>query len=475
MPKRHLFDDEEWAQSESSLIPDPGPLPTLLTPFPSAPTIPEETLYFLLHAYFISGSLTTDIRPDLKAYKRNLKFTNPYNVGDFETQVQYEAFNASTEDFWHIPLFSMGGPDNNGMFVRVSVCHKSPQVLFISCRPLMLDGIEELVRKGMFDATLKFVGLKSTKESDEKSTDNIIDIVHNLHRTDIEPSTGMSSGYHEMVNMREYTVMYENEQDKVLRRYGIRLPRDYLSTERSTMSNKLVEFISDNSHIFTKVVYTGFSLGAGTSLACASSVHDKLSAKGISKSSVCVQLAGTTVGTTEFAARVKSQGIHTYYVALENSDLAGIDRYDPVSYMPFNLPDRVHIADWFIVLDFTQHTIVASEYNKDNVHGKIGSSPLSKLVASYLTGQNWGGGYLGFMKTHLAGEGMIARVIMKEITDRGRMSKWLSLVPCEFYTLSGTAAKCRVCPQKQCDISVKRSTDQSGHARDVTTCTKKRS
>lgn len=327
------------------------------------------------------------------------------------------------------------------MLVRLSVCHSQPSVLWVSARPLFLESIEKLVTKAPFTSAQRFLRGKASAAQRGSTVDNIVDLIFNLRQTELHEATGMSKGYYKLVNQRTYMCTIENVKEVTLedehkRSTTISLPGDYGTVMERTMSDAIAGVI-ENNNVFKQMVFTGFSLGSGTMLASAYSIAARLQAKRLKIH--CIQLAGTTVGNAEFAQRCKDMDILTTYIALENSANSGMDVYDPVTYMPYNQPERVHVADKYYVLDFNNHTVEPSSYSPKSFG--VGFMPFVNLALGYLTKWNLGAGYTGFMKTHLAGEGMISRMLLLLVIKRDEYLKWVKKGPCAHVAASACSVK----------------------------------
>lgn len=80
----------------------------------------------LFYNFMISKNMTGDISPDLESYTgEKIKYTMPLTSDDVE----------SPDDYWHIPLLSIGDVHGNKNLCRISVQHTDPSVLYVAFRP----------------------------------------------------------------------------------------------------------------------------------------------------------------------------------------------------------------------------------------------------------------------------------------------------------------------------------------------------
>lgn len=468
--------------SSAPVAQDSEPFPSDLTPqSKSRPKaqLTDDDLLLLTHASFISQYMPISLDKELQSYAPGAtRFTNPYALVDgddapFASEAKSSEYARVTEDLWHIPLMSIGNAEGNGMLVRLSIPHTQPSVLYISFRPLDLSNISEIVRRtGYVNTALKYAR-SATVRADHTTTslNNTITLVNMLSERALMPN-GMSRGYHDFTTVEQYPIVIENEGVDVMgRQLAFRGPPLQLrSTRKSpeappqgTMADTIAGFIAENAGCFDHVVFTGFSLGSGTSLACAYGVHTLLERALAGRTSpmpsiTCVQFAGTTVGNAVFRDECKRLSrLTTYYIALQNPALPGVDAYDPVTYMPHNDCRRVHVADTYLIADFNDQSrerIRIGTYDCDVLRNKVWGT--SALVLSYLSGRDGGlAGITGFKKIHLAGEDMICRLLLLELFKRRTKSK-LRAVPCRFFSTSNTAAKWKVCPEEACSLEATR-------------------
>jgi hypothetical protein len=483
--------------------------------------------YYLLNVAFVSQFLTDDIRADLESYKgKNLRFVNPIQAdgktssertsawdllrrvlmfnkaptttatttmaGPFDPQADEEeesrveqSFSTITQeadDLWHMPLWSAGSPEGNGMFCRASVCHSMPDTLWLSFRPLNLVDLEKLVKFSSLHTYLKRftsrIGIEYLSH-DQKTIDNLLYITLQLSSTAIDESTGISEGYMNLLTRSPIQVTTENVVER-LRTSTVPAwpfhPAYFGRQQCPSICDAIATFLADNRGKFKRVVFSGFSLGSGSALASAVLVHRKLQQVGPTPDFHVVQLSGTMVGTADVAGYAEEHFASCLYLALRNTSERGNDIHDPVTYMPYD--PRFRHAGVHMVLDFARHNVFLSTGFDPSAH-KQGSNPWIKLMASMVTGMNLGGSYVGFAKTHMAGERMIVRTMLYNIVQNWKANsgkaartaaseadppgsqvvvqvpKWILMVPCEYYSIAGTAAKHKLCPDVMCMMTVK--------------------
>lgn len=472
--------------------------------------------YYLLNVGFVSQFMTDDIQRDLQSYKgQSVRYVNPIQAdgkatervsalkrlyrslfskkakgdpsedvmdNDADEEKVEEAFADITQEadsLWHVPLWSAGNPNGNGMFCRASVCHSMPDTLWLSFRPLNLADLEKLVSfADMHTYLRRFSGQIDISQlsHDAKTIDNLLYITLQLSTTDVDAETGLSQGYLNLLARSRINVTTEN----VVARLKSTVPQWPFNPafgakqEVPSIHDAIASFLQINRSTFKRVVFSGFSLGSGSALTSAVLAHRALSADGSGgplPEFHVVQMSGTMVGTERVAAYAADNFASCLYLALRNTAEKGNDVYDPVTFMPYDT--RFSHAGDHMVLDFARHDVFLTTGFDPSMHQR-GSNPWIKLMASMVTGINLGGSYVGFSRTHLAGERMIVRTLLYNIVQQWKASsankarradgaaqptvevpKWVLMIPCEYYSIAGTAAKHKLCPDVMCMLTTR--------------------
>jgi hypothetical protein len=447
--------------------------------------------YYLLYASMVSYTMTGDLESDSNNLyaeydkKRAVRYVNPVQLSEADglTPSERKSLDKAydeTQDLWHQPLWLAGSAKGNGVCVRASVCHTTPDTLFLSFRPFNLENALEIVNYWELISYFKgYSGvrpLNADLTSDVKSVDNLLYQINQIASTEVDPETGISVGYTNLVAGTPLMIKTENRvKDKDC--IPVRWPDSFdpnLNGRRSVSS--LVEAISDflsvNGDRFKKVIFCGFSMGSGCGLSSAILTHRLMVNKGVTPPKIhVVQFAGTMVGDSRANEYVGKNFESCIYFSLINTKEKGSDSYDPVSFYPHSREFK-HAGDVF-TMDYYTHRIVMNRgFLSAPFSVSQNTSPWLQLIVSYITGWNLGGNFKGFMNTHLPGEAMISRTLMynivqhwKSMNKRGRVDgnanvgsgrvkipSWLAKVPCKFYTSSGTAAKYKVCPNTLCEL-----------------------
>jgi hypothetical protein len=340
---------------------------------------------------------------------------------------------APDDAFWHVPLLCVGDPKGNGMLVRLSACHTCPHVLWVTARPLDLADAHALAGGLSMPGAVTRLLMRATRGHQRgRTVDNLVDLVQRLQDPELDAETGVARGYQELVEQRVYDVHIEN-----VRRVAVAggaemvLPGDFSTTSRGTLAGTVADFVRTNAGVVRHVVFAGFSLGAGTSLCLAHAVARALrkpAAEGAAAKRpkvprlTCVQLAGTRVGGARLRRALKTAGVRVLYAALEDSRQEGLARFDPVTYMPYAGAGRQHIFNKYYVVDLGDRSVREASGPRPHVQRQLAAYTLAipRLAAGFIAGLDLGGGYAGFVRTHLEGEARIAPIVAEHLVQTGR-------------------------------------------------------
>lgn len=403
----------------------------------------------IFNAFMIAKNMTGDLRTDLASYtKKQIRYTDPFS-NDF-----YQA----SEDYWHIPLFSVGNVDGNNAFARVSVKHTDPSTLYVAFRPMNLDGLFESLKGRMVEATAKFNGMTSVIPSQDKSLDNLIQITRVLD--DTTTKNGITSGLYNILMQSDYKVIVENwfstlgkktKSNPFKAHFAKEVPAIFRHDPdtASSFAVSIVQAITTFVHFYQpkEVIFTGFSYGS--SLAMSASILTKYLLMENAKSPhVSVyQFAGSKVCDKQ-GQRFASEHLNkVVYVGLTRNHTIN----DPVTALPSHSINLVHVGNQYCI-DVLRHTVKPTACIATNTNISMKS-----LVYNYVMKQR---GAETFKSIHLAGEDLLERILLTYMIDNNMKSNIIDLesIPCEFFSSTGYSAKYKVCPRKFC-ISVSVTTD----------------
>lgn len=233
----------------------------------------------LLHNFMISLNMTGDISGDLESYEgeAEVRYTNPF----FDEK--------TSDDFWHVPLISIGDVTDNGNFCRISAQHTNPSTLYIAFRPLNLDGVKDILKtNSYFDIVNKFMKMKKL-DYKKKSIDNLIHTTHSVDSSELIDGYRVSSFIVNDIMNEKHTLTVENAfvtlgRNKEFKKHiSDVLKNQHIFTDstdkirfgdtKSNISffNAIVSFI--NAYKPTKVVFCGYSFGSSLAAVSSYLVH----------------------------------------------------------------------------------------------------------------------------------------------------------------------------------------------------------
>lgn len=315
-----------------------------------------------------------------------------------------------------MPLLSVGDELNNQSFGRISVQHTEPGTLWVTFRPFLLEDVFDMFKKEWYGLACGFVTGREQLLSQTMSGRNLLDLLQNLANKEIDPRSGVSSGYSKLIERDSTTFTVENNFAAIARDASFRphmqgVLRDYkhkfLVPNANLTSIKTIigDFI--RSYQPTKVVFCGFSLGGGTAVATAVLVHQYLSSQGVRMPEFhAVSLAGTMPGGAHMREYVDRAFNSCVYLGLMTTDKGGRKVRDPVTFMPFS-SSSMQMGQCFY-LDYADQTITPCP----PLAGYDSRLDWMKLIGCYLGDKpDWTDVSWGFHKIHLPGEDLILRIL----------------------------------------------------------------
>lgn len=401
-----------------------------------------------LYYFLISKNMTGDISGDLDSYEgESTKYTNPILSEYFE----------SSDDYWHIPLLSIGNVQGNGIFCRISIQNNEPSKLYISFRPLNLDGLDVLLKKNKnIDMITKFTKYKKLDLSQTKSLDNIIHQTQIIDDNTFFGNFGISNGI-------ATEIMKENSQINVENWYSTLNRKKIYKPHMKELLNNKVFFTGNNKDKITPntvkknisilnaivsfikfyqptdVIFTGFSLGSALAISTAYLVHLYLYGSFILDHQLTnsnfhiYQFCGPKVGNNIMGEYINKHFKSCYYYALSRNS-----KIDPVTYMPST--KFVHIGKLY-VLDIIN--MILKPYNELSLTKK---TSFNKLVLGFVLNLKMSE---PFKAIHLAGEDLIERIFILKLIEANIDIPYITILPeCKYFTSTGYSAKYKICPIK---------------------------
>jgi hypothetical protein len=442
-----------------------------IPPLPSAVKMDSIRIQELLQTFMVAKNLTADIRPDLEAYsdaKKHIKYTASVSS---EILTQHLMDDRNT-DFDHIPLVSIaskGGIDGNGIFCRLSIQHTTPETLYVSFRPLNIEGLETLsktIPTNVLNTYKKYTRRIPLNLTETVSLDNLIHLVQILDNgAEGVGANGLNRALETELQRPAYEFLIENWFQTLIRRKAYQpYMRGLLDDTAKTFyanpsgsihpgtmrpNTSLLEGIMFVLRAYkpASVVFTGFSLGASLAAAASYLCHRVLTAEASSFPIPVFHLyqyAGVCVGDMRMNAYIRQHFETSLYVTLTRK----FKEIDPVSFIArgtvFPIGNIVNID----VIYHQIHSIQLDDYER---LGKVSKLTMHQLVFYYLLKMKRAEPFTGI---HLAGEATIERILVKELIERGIPLSFLhdarkTNVACAYFTSTGYSAKYRICPKKQ--------------------------
>ena len=109
-----------------------------------------------------------------------------------------------------MPLLSVGDEHNNQSFGRISVQHSEPGTLWVSFRPFLLEDVFDMFKKEWYGLACGFVTGREQLLSSTMSGRNLLDVLQNLANKQIDPMSGVSTGYSKLIERDSTTFTVEN-------------------------------------------------------------------------------------------------------------------------------------------------------------------------------------------------------------------------------------------------------------------------
>lgn len=430
--------------------------------------VASEDIQTLMDNFMVSKNLTMDITPDLQSFtKESVKYTSSISnelIGDND---------ARNTDYDHIPLFSIagkGGIHGNGAFCRISVQHTHPETLFVSFRPLFIENVDTMVKDIPMNPIQYFK--KYTKKipmdlTQPTSLDNLMNLVTMLDDSvNGLASSGLNKALERELLRPDFELTVENWFKTLVRRKAYQSHINGLISEKSfycddkgrivpgtTRSGK--SFVECLLYILrnykpTKVIFTGFSLGASMAAAASYMCHLALSkGMGVLPEFHLYQYAGVCIGNTTMSAYIRTHFEKSIYVSLTRK----MKELDPVSVIARGVV--VPIGN-IVNIDVIKHQIYYMNMDEFERLGKVSKISMRQLIVYYILKMKRSEPFTGI---HLAGEDTIERILAKELTDRGVSLPFGKPASCDYFTSTGYAGKYKICPVKQKICMVKQERD----------------
>ena len=117
----------------------------------------------------------------------------------------------SPDEFWHIPLMSIGDVQGNKNLCRISIEHTNPSTLYVAFRPLNLDGLDKMLKKTSYlELSKKYIKMKDLELTEAKSIDNIIHLSHCLDDVKTFVDLGISESLSQEIMRGSNSATIEN-------------------------------------------------------------------------------------------------------------------------------------------------------------------------------------------------------------------------------------------------------------------------
>lgn len=435
-------------------------------PLPSAVKMDSIQIQDLLQTFMVAKNLTADIRPDLNAFsdtKKHIKYTASIS----SEILTHHSMDDRNTDYDHIPLVSIaskGGIDGNGIFCRLSIQHTTPETLYVSFRPLNIEGLETLsktIPTNVLNTYKKYTRRIPLNLTETVSLDNLIHLVQILDNgAEGVGANGLNRAMEAELQRPAYEFLVENWFQTLARRkayqpYMRGLLDDtaktfYANPRPGTMrpNTSLLEGILFVLRAYkpNAVVFTGFSLGASLAAAASYLCHRALTAETTQTAPTfhLYQYAGVCVGDMRMNAYIRQHFETSLYVTLTRK----FKEIDPVSFIARGTVIPIGNIVNIDVIYHQIHSIQMDDYER---LGHVSKLTMHQLVFYYLLKMKRAEPFTGI---HLAGEATIERILVKELTERGIPLPFLhdateTNVACAYFTSTGYSAKYRICPKKQ--------------------------
>jgi hypothetical protein len=398
----------------------------------------------LYKAFMVAHNMTTDLREEFAQYddsKKAVRYTDPFSENEFE----------ANEDFWHVPFFSIGNVDGNGLFARVSAQHTDPSTLYIAFRPMNLDGVDDLIKgRHKLEALSKFSQLTPlTPSTEKKNIDNLIHITHAINDINVATGVGVSVSFYNMLMQSNHMIQVENWFTSLAKKtksnpFKAHFTKDVPIIFKESYKVSVIQAIAAFITYYKprEVVFTGFSYGS--SLAMAASILTKRVLQTHAIDISVYQFAGPKVCSSEGRDYAMRHFKKVVYVALTRDHKT----IDPVTALPHG-QSLVHVGDMYC-MDVARHTIRRESCMEIMKHAK--PITMNSLVIGYVLKKR---SAETFRSIHLAGEDMIKRILLAYMIDNKLHSPIVDVeqIPCEFFSSAGYPAKYKVCPVTNCQVT----------------------
>jgi len=434
--------------------------------------VESEDIQTLIEYFMVSKNLTMDITPELQSYaKESVKYTS-----SISTELIGEDSNRNT-DFDHIPLFSIsgkGGIQGNSAFCRISVRHTQPDTLFVSFRPLFIANVEALVKDipinpvQYFKKYTKRIPMNLTQQT---SLDNLMNLVTMLDDSvnGLSPN-GLNKALESELLRPDFELTVENWFKTLVRRKayqyhitGLIEQKSFYCDDKGRIQPGTVRgnksFLECLLYILrvykpSKVIFTGFSLGAsmaaGASYMCHLALSKDTARVPILPEFHLYQYAGVCIGNMTMSAYIRTHFEKSIYVSLTRKS----KELDPVTVIARGMV--VPIGN-IVNIDVFNHQIYYMNMDEFERLCKVSKITMRQLIVYYLLKMKRSEPFTGI---HLAGEDTIERILAKELLDRGLSIQFGTPIPCDYFTSTGYAGKYKICPvkKKQCAVKQERDT-----------------
>lgn len=443
-------------------------------------------LEYLVNVLALTKNMTEPGHQSMKESLIHNKFTffRPffYEIGNVQW---YAAADPRVEwQLLHLPVASFGEELANHTFCRVSTQASDQETLYITFRPFIMEDMPTMLREkgALTTAYTHYFGTPKVNHT-KKTIDNLLAIFRALQTTEIKMGHLVHEGYTRLLTGESTTMTLENafkghSKDHLpmdsKRKARIARFASSMGMENVFDKVKLPQILHALTRLIEvyaprRVVFSGFSLGGGSSLAAAVLVHQALmQSKARIPEFHSVSISGTMVGGEALKTYVNTHFTSAIYVATKGKTLQGETMLDPVTNMPYS-PGMMHVGHQFMI-DYAQHTMKLLERP---IRGKAHSFAWTSLFMKQLLGAWKGGGIVeAFEKVHMIGEDMVLRITLMKLLLSHYQSPLLNHLSCEFFTATGSAAKYQICPST-CSLITKIQVSTRSQTRRVHACVRK--
>lgn len=378
----------------------------------------------------------------------------------------------------HITLACIGDENNIAPMCRVTASSGDPETLWVCFRPFMLHAMQSASWVKLVMSYVFAKGSVRQSNSSEMIMAKIFAalVTKTCVKNPDSPFFGVSDGYRTLLDA-ETEVWFENVLSRIPSAAGddraARFAREWPGSwmPDSAVENKILPAIEGTrtkvpsavgflarfiaAYRPARVVFTGFSLGGGSSLAAAIACKRMISNSNSNSGSrirfYSLSVAGT-MACNASAAEYAEKNFESCIYLRSRIDKAT----DPVSFLPY-AQGYVH-AGTVVDFDFKEKSFRVANAGTNNGR-KNARNPFT--MSAMLT-SGFGLRDVGFRTLHLPAEDMTILCLLYNLLSRGYNGGMVNGLQCEFFASMGTASKYGVCPRGRCVMLTKGERSECG-------------